>query len=74
MTDVRVTSSGVAVSGEWLRPMADCPVGAKVQLLGIGGVLVYGMVTEKTKDDYLAWYPLPRKPDWLIEKMSPTKL
>jgi hypothetical protein len=46
------------------RPMQTCPVSAKVQLLGRGGVAVYGAWDGKS-DWWRGWAPLPKVPnDW----------
>lgn len=46
------------------RPMNTCPVSAKVQLLGRGGVAVYGAWDGKS-DWWRGWAPLPKVPhDW----------
>ena len=43
------------------RPMATCPLGVKVQLLGQGGVAIYG--SHNGKDPFwTGWAPLPKKP------------
>lgn len=47
------------------RHMDACPLGAKVQLLTEGGVAIYGLVSNKTRSEYLGWAPLPKKPDWM---------
>lgn len=40
--------------------MSACPRGAKVQLLGLGGVLTYG--TYDGRDPFwTAWAPLPKR-------------
>lgn len=51
----------VAVSNEvfWNSDMAACPRGVKVQLLGIGGVAVYGVYDGKDPF-FVEWAPLPR--------------
>jgi len=74
MSEVLITTSGVAVTPDnELQPMKTCPIGCKVQLLNLGGVLIYGMISENTRNEYLAWYGLPRRPKWLVELMSPTR-
>lgn len=46
------------------RPMTTCPVSAKVQLLGRGGVAVYGSWDGKA-DWWRGWAPLPKVPaEW----------
>lgn len=51
----------VAVDREYYwRPMSSCPHGVKVQLLGRGGVAVYGLY--HGKDDWWThWAPLPTR-------------
>jgi len=52
----------VAVSTEvfWNEDMTTCPRGVKVQLLGAGGIALYG--TYDGKDPfYLGWAPVPRR-------------
>ena len=54
-------STAVDANYHWL-PMNTCPTGTKVQLLGGGGVAVYGQYTGKSDDDFWAgWAPLPTK-------------
>ncbi len=49
----------VAVDREYYwRGMETCPRGVKVQLLGRGGVAVYGQYRGK-EDWWMAWAPLP---------------
>ena len=50
----------VDLHSEW-QPMTTCPLGAKVQLLGMGGVAVYG-VWNGRDDFWVGWYPIPRRP------------
>lgn len=47
------------------QPLSTCPVGQKVQLLTQHGVAIYGTYNYHQIRHYLAWAPLPRKPDWL---------
>lgn len=42
------------------RPMADCPLGVKVQLLGQGGVATYGHYT-RGDTFWQGWAPLPKR-------------
>jgi hypothetical protein len=53
------TNDRVAVDHDYLwRPIETCPLGVKVQLLGKGGVAVYG---QKDKSDWWThWAPLPK--------------
>lgn len=51
----------VAVSTtQYWEPMATCPRGVKVQLLGEGGVAVYGLWDGRNKF-WEAWAPMPRR-------------
>ena len=52
----------VAVSTEvfWNEDMTTCPRGAKVQLLGAGGVALYGIYDGKDMF-FTAWAPVPRR-------------
>ncbi len=52
----------VAVSNEvfWNDDMDSCPRGVKVQLLGAGGVALYGTYDGKDKF-YTSWAPVPRR-------------
>lgn len=43
------------------QPLSTCPRGAKVQLLGRGGVAMYGTYTGK-EQFYTHWAPLPKLP------------
>jgi hypothetical protein len=46
------------------QPMATCPLSVKVQLLGRGGVAIYGQFSGH--DSFVVgWAPLPNKPDWM---------
>jgi hypothetical protein len=57
----RLDKSGkVAVDHDYFwQPIATCPRGAKVQLLGAGGVAMYGSYSGKEKF-YTHWAPLPK--------------
>lgn len=55
------TEKTVAVSTSYYwEPMESCPRGVKVQLLGIGGVAVYGMYDGRNRF-WEAWAPLPKR-------------
>lgn len=59
--EVSMDSTGRAAVDKayFWRSMASCPLNAKVQLLGEGGVAVYG--TYNGKDTFWnAWAPLPK--------------
>jgi len=48
--------------------MHNCPRSVKVQLLGAGGVAIYG--THDGKDPFWqGWAPLPRRPNITKEKL-----
>jgi len=55
-------SHDVAVSNDvyWNESMIDCPRGVKVQLLGAGGIAMYGNYDGKDKF-YVAWSPVPKR-------------
>lgn len=62
MTEPYTLSRGrtVAVATEvFLQPMDTCPIGVKVQLLTVGGILVYG--TWRREPHYVGWAPVPRR-------------
>lgn len=64
MTRLDRTKTAIVDDEYHWRPMETCPLGHKVQLLNLGGVAVYGVVTSKTLDHWLNWAPLPtRKKD-----------
>ena len=56
----------VAVDQEyfWRRIDEDTPRNVKVQLLGIGGVGVYGTYDGKNKF-WRGWAPMPSIPEWM---------
>lgn len=59
---------GAAVDqGYHWQPMATCPRGVKVQLLGAGGVAAYGQHDGK-QNFWRGWAPLPNKPEWMKAK------
>lgn len=64
MTDpVRLSGDGAAVvdTTYYWQPIETCPISAKVQLLGKGGVAVYGVYTGKKDDNFWThWAPLPK--------------
>jgi hypothetical protein len=54
------TDRTVAVDRDYFwRPMQECPMGVKVQLLGAGGVAVYGNWNGNEKF-WQGWAPLPK--------------
>lgn len=56
------SEKSVAVSDDyfWNEDMSQCPTGVKVQLLGSGGVAIYG---HYRRDDlfWIGWAPLPKR-------------
>lgn len=59
---IRIKDNTVAVDHEYFwRPMQDCPLGVKVQLLNPGGVAVYGRVTPSNRAHWDGWAPLPKR-------------
>lgn len=63
MTRLDSTRAAIVDHEYFWRPMSSCPHGHKVQLLNLGGVAVYGSVTQKTVDDWKGWAPLPKIPE-----------
>lgn len=63
MTDIHISSHATPVAvdhgNEW-QPMDTCPRGVKVQLLGKGGVAIYGIF--HTDPFWEGWAPLPCRP------------
>ena len=59
MTDIHISDNTVAVdhSYEW-QPIGTCPRSVKVQLLGKGGVAIYGLYDGKDPF-WEGWAPLP---------------
>ena len=65
MANNPVTNNPVAVDQAYYwQPMATCPCGTKVQLLGAGGLATHGQYDGKNPF-WLGWTPLPNKPDWM---------
>lgn len=62
MTVILDNSGKAAVDKTYFwRPIAECPRGVKVQLLGQGGVAIYGIWGGR--DEFFThWAPLPVKP------------
>lgn len=51
----------VAVDPDYYwQPMAACPLGVKVQLLGLGGVATYGIYIPSADSFWTGWAPLPK--------------
>lgn len=61
----RLTADRAAVVDDeyTLRSMATCPTGAKVILMNPGGVLVFGTISHRTRNEWLYWFPLPVRPN-----------
>lgn len=59
--NVRISSQGVAVDQEyfWNYDLTTCP-NAKVQLLSIDGLPIYGKLSEFKPGFIQAWAPLPK--------------
>jgi hypothetical protein len=57
----RIDNSGAAAVdyNYFWQPIATCPRGVKVQLLGSGGVALYGQFNGKDSF-YTHWAPLPK--------------
>ena len=53
-------NAAVATDYYWNEDMSTCPISAKVQLLGKGGVAVYGIYTGHN-EFWVAWAPLPKR-------------
>ena len=59
----KLTADGsvvVATDYFWNDDMAECPRGAKVQLLGKGGVAAYGLLLDNKENFWTHWAPLPK--------------
>ena len=56
-----IDSTGVAAVDQnyFWQPIKTCPLGVKVQLLGKGGVAMYGQYSVRS-DFYTHWAPLPK--------------
>lgn len=56
-----IDSTGVAAVDQnyFWQPINTCPLGVKVQLLGKGGVAMYGQYSVRDTF-YTHWCPLPR--------------
>ena len=61
MTTIRISNNAVAIDRayEW-QPMSTAPRGVKIQLLGAGGVAIYGNYNGDTF--WTGWAPLPSRP------------
>lgn len=63
---VRVGEEVVVDQTYFWQPMSTCPLSKKVQLLGAGGVAVYGSWDGKTTW-WQGWAPLPKVPKEMKE-------
>jgi len=61
MTKLDDTGVAAVDPNYFWQPMHTCPRGVKVQLLGGGGVAVYGQYNGRDTF-YTHWAPLPKKP------------
>jgi len=60
MSDAYNRDRTVAVDPDYYwRPMGECPLGVKVQLLGAGGVAAYGHYL-RGDSFWQGWAPLPK--------------
>lgn len=61
MTEIKIDKSGAAAvdPNYFWQPIATCPRGVKVQLIGNSGVAVYGNYNGKDAF-YTHWAPLPK--------------
>lgn len=63
MISATIKNNEVAVDRSYLwQPIATCPRGVKVQLLGAGGVAHYGLYNGKDPF-WCGWAPLPSIPE-----------
>lgn len=64
MTRLDSTKTAVVDHDYFWRPIADAPLGAKLQLLTEGGVAIHGKLTlrDRASGHYLGWTPLPKIP------------
>lgn len=54
--------------------MENAPIGVKLLLINLGGVLVPGTITESTRGDFLEWqYVLKRAKHNPVESQRPKK-
>lgn len=60
---IRPSKDGIAIidTDYYWQPIDTCPSFAKVQLLSVHGVAVYGEYHGKDKQ-WVGWAPLPKKP------------
>ena len=56
-------SVAVAKTYYWNTRTQEAPKGVKLQLLTKYGVAIYGVLTKETTQEFIAWAPLPRRPD-----------
>lgn len=53
----------VATSDQWRmrKDMENAPIGRKLLLINPGGVLVFGTLTNETRNHFLEWAYLPKR-------------
>lgn len=59
MTQIDSTGAAAVDRNYFWQPIATCPTGVKVQLLGAGGVAMYGQYNRRD-EFYTHWAPLPK--------------
>ena len=63
-----MTDRYLAGEADWRDPDVDAPpLATKLLLMNPAGVAVFGHYDPRW---CIAWAPLPKKPDWLKEKLS----
>lgn len=56
-------SAVVTTDSVFYLPMDTAPRGQKLIALGPGGCGVFEQITNKNKEDYYGWFPMPKIPD-----------
>ena len=59
MTQIDSTGAAAVDQNYFWQPISTCPLGVKVQLLGKGGVAMYGQYNWRD-GFYTHWAPLPK--------------
>jgi hypothetical protein len=59
MTQIDSTGAAAVDHNYFWQPITTCPTGVKVQLLGVGGVAMYGHYNRRDQF-YTHWAPLPK--------------
>lgn len=62
----------VSTEVEWL-PISTAKLGQKMQLHTVYGTATYGELTAKNISGFNAWAPAPKRPQWLLDLMNPSK-